>query len=98
MIKRYDNPSTGPKRLPNGQTVRIIKPFQSIPKSDDDIYIRTEEGDRLDLIAMEFYGDPTLWWIIAIANNINSADIGVNSGVELRIPRDLEYINSLTQI
>jgi glycine/D-amino acid oxidase-like deaminating enzyme len=98
MIQRYNNPSTAPKTLPDGQSVRIMKPFQSIPKSDDDIYIRTEEGGRIDLLAMEFYGDPTLWWIIAIANNINSADIGVDGGVQLRIPRDIEYINDLVKL
>jgi len=26
------------------------------------------QGDRLDLLAFRYYGDPTKWWIIADAN------------------------------
>ena len=25
-------------------------------------------GDRMDLLAFRFFGDPTLWWVIADAN------------------------------
>jgi hypothetical protein len=96
MINRYESLET--TQLDNGKSVYALKLFESIPKFNDDLYIITEEGDRLDLLAMEFYGDPRLWWIIVHANNLTTADIGVDAGVELRIPRDLEYINTLMQV
>jgi len=83
---RYDNIPT--KRLDDGKTVLQTNIFRPIPKRDDDIYILTQETDRLDLLANQFYEDPRLWWIIAHANNMITGDIGVTPGVQLRIPRD----------
>ena len=42
--------------------------YPEIPLSETDIWVETEFGDRLDLIANQFYSDSTLYWIIAIAN------------------------------
>tara|TARA_R100000008_G_scaffold71686_1_gene49603 strand:+ start:617 stop:868 length:252 start_codon:yes stop_codon:yes gene_type:complete len=53
-------------------------------KTNDDIYVITEYGDRLDLLADQYYGDPMLWHKIADANNLNL--INVKAGVRLRIP------------
>ena len=54
------------------------------PERDSDMFIVTTEGDRLDILATNFYGDSTLWWFIANANGLNSMTVGV--GVKLRIP------------
>jgi hypothetical protein len=86
---RYDNVET--KKLDDGRTVLKTKIFPPIPKRDDDIYILTQETDRLDTLANYFYGDSTLWWIIVHANNLSVADIGVEPGIQLRIPKD-EFI------
>ena len=32
-----------------------------------------EPGDNLDYLALKYYNNPTLWWIIAYFNNINDA-------------------------
>ena len=45
--------------------------------------LRTE--NRLDLIALQYYNNPMLWWIIAGANNIIDA-FEVPIGTVLRIP------------
>jgi hypothetical protein len=42
----------------------------SIPEEEGDTYFITERGDRLDLLAYEFYQDVSLWWILAAANPI----------------------------
>ena len=36
----------------------------------DDLYYVWIDGMGLDLIALKFYGDPTLWWVIADYNLI----------------------------
>lgn len=66
----------------------IVKP------NDGDTYIISEAGDRLDLLAHKYYGDQSLWWIIATANNINDATFYVEVGKQLRIPYDTNKILS----
>tara|TARA_R100001509_G_C4753985_1_gene177373 strand:- start:178 stop:447 length:270 start_codon:yes stop_codon:yes gene_type:complete len=63
--------------------------FEKIPKSDSDIYVITQYGDRLDLLASQFYGDVTLWWYIARANDLNTMIVPEN--IQLRIPGTTEY-------
>lgn len=76
-------------------TVRLI----DIPKSYADRYIFSKEGDRLDLLAYEFYGDSRLWFILANANNLGKGSMTVPPGLQLRIPPDsiITEINDLLQ-
>ncbi len=62
--------------------------YPIVKASDTDLYIISEKGDRLDLLANKYYGDQTMWWIIATANNINDATFYVEPGIQLRIPTD----------
>lgn len=87
---RYN--STPTKTLSNGKLVLSMEVFPTIPKRDDDVYIITQETDRLDTLAEQFYEDPTMWWIIAYANNIDGADIGLEPGIQLRIPKNISNI------
>ena len=90
MASRYDKNSI--KNLTDGRRVYSSKIYKSIPKSDRDIYIVTQSGDRLDTIANQFYGDSSLWWIIATANNIHDGTIAVSDGTTLRIPENYKEI------
>ena len=63
--------------------------FEKIPKTDADIYVITQYGDRLDLLANQFYQNQSLWWYIAQANNLNT--MNVQPGVTLRIPATTEF-------
>jgi hypothetical protein len=50
----------------------------------------------LDLLANEYYGDSKLWWIIATANNINGVNIGLDGGIQLRIPKNkFDILNNI---
>lgn len=93
---RYEKLQT--KILDDGTRVLKTKIFKSIPKRNDDIYIITQETDRLDTLANQFYGDSTQWWVISHANNLISADIGLQPGTVLRIPKNLtDVINFLNE-
>ncbi len=59
---------------------------------NSDIYLLAQEGDRLDNLANEFYGDSTLWWFIARINHLNA--INVPAGTSLRLPVSLEDATS----
>lgn len=82
---------------------RILRPlkYPEIPLSINDTYVITVMGDRLDLMADQFYGDTRLWWIIAQANpdNIRRDSYSVSAGLEIRIPRRINNIlNSFKKI
>ena len=64
--------------------------YDDVPKSNDDMYVITQEGDRLDNLAFEYYGDQSLWWFIARVNHLNS--MNVPNGTRLRIP--LSIVNA----
>jgi len=51
-----------------------------------DTYIVSREGDRLDLLAKEFYGDESYWYAIARVNNIGHASLFIPPGTILTIP------------
>jgi hypothetical protein len=57
-----------------------------IPVQIDDQLYRVTGIDRIDLLAYRFYGDPVLWWVIAVANDIELPQVQLNEGDVIRIP------------
>ena len=57
-----------------------------LPVQDDDIAHTVTQLDRSDLLASKYYGDPVLWWVIALANDREIFQTGLNVGEVLRIP------------
>jgi len=92
MASRYRTSKT--KKLDDGRTVYSSRIYPEISLRDDDIYVVSETGDRLDTLAYEYYDDSSLWWIIASANNIHDAPFGLTDGTVLRIPQN--YIEILS--
>jgi len=89
---RYDLNTA--RKLEDGRIVYRTKVTNTIPKSDRDVYIVTQTGDRLDTIAYQFLGDQSLWYIIAKANNIHDPSFAVEDGTTLRIPANYtNYLN-----
>jgi hypothetical protein len=66
--------------------------YPDIPVSIEDSYVITVLGDRLDLLAFDFYSDSTLWWVIASANALPGDSLYLEPGMQLRIPTDLSSI------
>jgi len=70
--------------------------YPEIPLSPDDIYVYTTQGDRYDVLALQYYSNSSLWWIIAAANpNIGLNSLVIPQGVQIRIPSD--YASVITQ-
>lgn len=98
---RYSNQFTPPTVLNDSEKrVRyyrsVIDPI--IPRADDDIYVMTTEGDRLDSLAFQYYKDSSYWWIISTANpSLRKDSIVLESGIQLRIPRDPRRVISLVE-
>ena len=92
-MARYSNTSKGKTRI----TQKRIKShskynttiYDTIPLSNNDLYVISQEGDRFDNLAFQFYKDESLWWYIAKANNLKTMNIP--TGTSLRIPNTIEY-------
>jgi hypothetical protein len=63
--------------------------YPNITVTEQDSYIITKGTDRLDLIAQDFYGDSTYWWIIAAANNLEGDSLFPGEGSQIRIPSNI---------
>lgn len=63
-----------------------ILQLPSITEQTDDTTYEWKSNDHIDIVANRFYGDSMLWWVIAVANNIELVPIQLNEGQLLRIP------------
>lgn len=73
----------------------FVKP--DIGESGADIYhtVDVSQEGRLDILAQLYYEDPSLWWMIAIANEIIDPFVVV-AGSTVRIPSvSTYYLNAL---
>ena len=78
----------------NKEGKRVFKPtmYPSIPIRDSDIFIYPRFGDRLDNLAFKYYNDVSLWWIIAKANGLDAAHIGLEVDNQIRIPTNIQSV------
>jgi len=69
--------------------------YPEIPYGEDDVYTFPVAGDRLDNLAYQFYGDSSLYWVIAAANpQIAYNLLYTVPGVQLRIPFPVDRVLS----
>jgi phage tail protein X len=83
-----------------GKQIYATSRYPEIPLSENDIYVYTTQGDRYDLLALNYYGDSSLWWIIASANpNVDLMTLVIPEGVQIRIPGNFsEVVNEFASI
>jgi hypothetical protein len=85
-------------RTPESPKIRYVNViYPQIPLDSQDIYVYTTQGDRYDTLALSFYKDSSLWWIINRANpNQDSASLFPSVGAQLRIPAPVRLSNILS--
>ena len=88
-MKRYA--TTKKKMDKSGIIVYGTTYYPEITISDADIFIYPVEGERLDTLANRFYGDTTLWWVIAKANGLKGKP-ALSSDKIIRIPGNITKI------
>jgi len=82
---RYNTTSNIQTASEKYRKATTIYPTMPINPSQD-IYIRTTTIERLDKLAYTFYGDASLWWIIATANSLGKGTLIIPSNTRVRIP------------
>ena len=93
-MERYNNPIILTSQ--EGRPYFKTKFYPNIPLSENDVYVITNVGDRLDSLANSYYNDSTLWWVIAMANNnATKGALYPEPGTQLRIPTDINNVLDL---
>ena len=89
-MSRYENTRTQRTRkanVTNDKPKSFIKYnttlYEKVPEANNDLFLIAQDGDRLDNLANQYYGDPSLWWFIAQTNNLST--MNVPKGTSLRI-------------
>jgi len=72
-------------RTENGNRYYSSTFYPDIEKTEADAYIIADRETRLDILAFDYYNDATLYWVIAVCNNIQGS-IFVAPGTQLCIP------------
>ena len=80
-MARYKNTKIASKNNKNYYATTI---YENVPERNTDNYFVSQEGDRCDTLATQFYGNPNFWWFIAKVNNLKTNNIP--AGTSLRIP------------
>tara|TARA_R110001592_G_scaffold205343_1_gene455889 strand:+ start:4872 stop:5195 length:324 start_codon:yes stop_codon:yes gene_type:complete len=91
-IKKIKNTNENVGNLGSNYCITTLYP--EIPLSEDDIYVITDFGDRLDLLSNQFYEDISLYWIITSANpdKVNFGSLFIPPGTQLRIPLNIQDV------
>lgn len=90
---RYTN--IGQKQTKEGIRHYKTNIYPDIPRSLNDTYVITTEGDRYDKLALQYYSDSSLWWVISNANpEYINGSLFPPLGVQLRIPGNISSILS----
>ena len=74
--------------------------YPKFDRHEDDIYIITQDGDRLDNLSFEFYNDVQYWWVILAANpnKLRKDSYHVVLGEQIRIPSNpVKYVSDFTK-
>ena len=66
--------------------------YEKIPESNEDIFVITQYGDRLDNLAYQFYGNQNPWYYIAHANKLTTMNL--EEGIQIRIPASTQFTNT----
>jgi hypothetical protein len=82
---RYNNIEE--TKSPTGKQMYKTVRYPEIPRLFSDIYVYSTVGDRYDTLALTYYKNSSLWWIISISNgDLNQNSLIPPPGVQLRIP------------
>ena len=91
MYSRYD-PLSVTKNSQMGSRYYTNNVYPDIPYSENDTYLISTYGDRLDLYALDFYNDDRLWVFIASANSLLGDSIYPPVGIQIRIPANIQGV------
>ena len=91
----YSNPRSYPHISRYGKYRQIIENHVARTETFNQSFVDKSDNDkfhRLDIIANIYYNDASLWWVIALANELVDPMI-IKPGSVLRIPSIISLYN-----
>lgn len=85
-VPSYSRLRFGTMVADNGIEFWDVLDLPTILEQPDDIIHTVTSADRIDLLSYRYYKDARLWWVIAVANDMEDIPAQFNVGDELRIP------------
>jgi len=92
-MNRYENSNIiiNAKKIDSNGTVNTVRRksttlYPTFLENADGTKIISQQGDRLDILAKEFYNDERLWFVIARANGLGKGSMVVPPGIVVYIP------------
>jgi hypothetical protein len=87
----------------SGAEIRFLGLFEAPDmtgaEEGETLLVVADVNARLDLIAYDYYGDPNLWWVIALHNDLDVPDAYLYRGQQLRVPsKDWVSTNILQRV
>ena len=92
-MNRYD---LGVDKIKDTHTNKLRYESMYYPKFEvksTDVYFIAKAGDRMDLVAYDYYGDEKLWWVISRANVIPRGTLTLPPGFRIRVPFPLDIFD-----
>jgi len=97
MARRYQNKPI--EKTESGKRYYPTTIYSQVNPQSSDIYLITVKGDRMDNIAFQYYGDASLWWIIAASNDIPQDSIFIPVGSQIRVPSNVStYLDNFDRV
>jgi hypothetical protein len=93
-MKRYDIASQIKDDSEKRKLSTII--ISASPDTTDTV-IRTSNPQRLDKLALDFYADESLWWMIATVNQLGKGTLIVPRNTIIRIPDKERVLSEIEQ-
>lgn len=90
-MNRYNESTNSLLRTESGKQFFKTTRYPNIPASVYDTYIVASDADFLDTLALKYYNDKSLYWIIAQANGC-IGKWSITPGLTLRIPYNKDAI------
>ena len=69
-----------------------VQPIRKITAAVTDITHTLKQHEAIDQLALKYYNDPTLEWVIMAANPDHSLSFAIPAGTVLNIPFPLERV------
>ena len=69
----------------------------AIRRTSSDPVIIAKTTDRLDNFAFKYYKDTSMWWVIALANNLPGDSIYIEPGTQIFIPQNLHAYQEMVR-
>lgn len=95
---RYKSTKIKLDKETNNRVLKITQYPKITPKNSDVIYY-TRFDDTFMSLAYRYYGDQSLWWVIARANTPFKGNMKFTPGQKIVIPTEVQdFLNEFTRI